>query len=148
MPSCRKLLAQASVVVDLAVEDDPDRLVFVGDRLVPALQVDDAEPAHADADVPVHVLAVVVGSTMAQLVAEPSHGVGGHAMGRFGVHDPGNATHLSASLSSIPGVDACHRVRAAPVTSDVLENSRRSAGPALGDRTEPGFLSAMALDLA
>src|SRR3989454_7695838 len=37
-------------VVDLAVEDDDLRPVFVEDRLSPARQVDDAEPTHPEAD--------------------------------------------------------------------------------------------------
>jgi hypothetical protein len=40
-----ELGAQLAVVVDLAVEDEPDRLVLVGDRLVAAGPVDDGEPA-------------------------------------------------------------------------------------------------------
>src|SRR6187551_1044306 len=43
-----KLRTQRAVIVDLAVEDDPARFVFVGDRLVPALDVDDAETTHAE----------------------------------------------------------------------------------------------------
>src|SRR5262245_10093456 len=37
---------QLAVVVDLPVEDHPDRAVFVGDWLVPRLEVDDAEAPH------------------------------------------------------------------------------------------------------
>ena len=38
-----ELAAQLDVVVDLAVEDDPDGLVLVGHRLAAAGEVDDAE---------------------------------------------------------------------------------------------------------
>ncbi len=34
-------------VMRLAVEDDPERRVFVGDGLVAAFDVDDGEPSHA-----------------------------------------------------------------------------------------------------
>ncbi len=44
-----QLLAQAGVVVDLAVEGDPDRAVLVGERLVAALEVEDRQAPHADA---------------------------------------------------------------------------------------------------
>src|SRR5437762_4132367 len=41
---------QLLVVVDLAVEDDPDGAVFVRDRLEAVAEIDDAETAHADRD--------------------------------------------------------------------------------------------------
>ena len=40
-----EIAPQVAVVVDLAVEDDPDRLVFVGHRLLAAGPVDDGQPA-------------------------------------------------------------------------------------------------------
>ena len=42
-PRCLELGAQLDVVEDLAVEDDPDRAVFVVDRLLAAREVDDAQ---------------------------------------------------------------------------------------------------------
>jgi hypothetical protein len=59
-----QLRAERVVVVDLAVEDDHDRAVLVGDRLVPAGHVDDAEPAHADRDARADVAPFVVGPAM------------------------------------------------------------------------------------
>src|SRR5262249_46590746 len=94
VPPRRKLLLETPIVVDLAVLNDPDGPVLVGNRLVPPLQIDDAEPAHADTDMSVHILAVVVGSAMRQLVTEPSHGGRGHTSHCIGVHDTGNATHV------------------------------------------------------
>ena len=47
----KELLAEFLKVVDLSVEDDPDRAVFITDRLMSASYIDDAEPAHADANV-------------------------------------------------------------------------------------------------
>jgi len=41
-----QLIAELSVVVDLAVEHHGDRPVLVVDRLVAAGQIDDAQPAH------------------------------------------------------------------------------------------------------
>src|SRR5262245_371312 len=43
--------AKFAVVVYFAVEDDPDRTVFVRDRLAPRGQIDNREPAHAHRDV-------------------------------------------------------------------------------------------------
>src|SRR5262249_2995921 len=53
---------QIPVVVDLAVEHDPDRAVLVGQRLMTADQVDDAEAAHPEANRAVGVDTLVVWS--------------------------------------------------------------------------------------
>ena len=47
MPFCFQLRAKLDVVENLAVEDDPQRLVLVGDRLLSAAQVNDAQPGAA-----------------------------------------------------------------------------------------------------
>ena len=49
-PRALEVAPQLAVVVDLAVEDDPDGAVLVGDRLMAAFEVDDAEPAHRQAN--------------------------------------------------------------------------------------------------
>ena len=46
-----QLLPDLPVVVDLAVEDDPQGAADVGHRLVAAAEVDDAQAAMAEADV-------------------------------------------------------------------------------------------------
>src|ERR1035441_10871341 len=43
--------AQLGMVVDFSVEDDPNILVLVGERLVPGLDVNDAQPPHGQADI-------------------------------------------------------------------------------------------------
>ena len=45
MPAGAQLIAKLHVIVNLAVERDPDRPILVGQRLAAALQVDDGEPA-------------------------------------------------------------------------------------------------------
>src|SRR5437867_4070630 len=42
-----QFLAQLAEVVDLSVEDDPDRPIFVGDRLVASYEIDDRQSTHA-----------------------------------------------------------------------------------------------------
>jgi hypothetical protein len=59
-----QLAAQLAEVVDLAVEDDPNSLVLVVNRLMPRGQVDDAEPAHAEAHPALDVQPFIVGSAM------------------------------------------------------------------------------------
>ena len=55
-----QLLAQLAVVVDLAVVDALDLAVLVADRLLPALDVDDRQAAHAERGAGMGQEAVVV----------------------------------------------------------------------------------------
>ena len=48
MPARFEIGSQLTVVVDFAVEDDPHRFVFVGERLMAGAQVDDRETAKAE----------------------------------------------------------------------------------------------------
>src|SRR6185437_1827583 len=64
-----QLIHQRDEVVDLAVECDPHRLIFVRKRLVAARQVDDAETAVAKPDVLVMPAPRVVGTAMRDDVA-------------------------------------------------------------------------------
>ena len=50
VPGAFQPAAQVAEVVDFAVEDDPDRAVFVGERLLAAGHVDDRQPAMAQGD--------------------------------------------------------------------------------------------------
>ncbi len=62
-------LPQLAIVVDLTVEDEPDRSVFVVNRLMAGRQVDDAQAAHAESGAGLHVHALIVRSAMANDVA-------------------------------------------------------------------------------
>ena len=66
-----ELLAEFAVVVDLAVENDPGSSILIVNRLLPALQVDDRQAAHAQADRAVEVEPVVIRSTMLDGSAHP-----------------------------------------------------------------------------
>ena len=59
-----ELRSHLGEVVDLAVEDDPDRAVLVAERLIAGRQIDDAEPPVAEADAGADVEAVRVGAAM------------------------------------------------------------------------------------
>ena len=59
-----QIAPQLLVVVDLAVEDDPDGAVLVRDRLEAVAQIDDAEAAHADGDAVADVDALIVGTAV------------------------------------------------------------------------------------
>ena len=66
-------LAKLDVVVDLAVEHELERAIFVRHRLVArARQVDDRQPAMAQSDRPVDIQSLVVRAAMEHGVPEPS----------------------------------------------------------------------------
>ena len=48
MAPCLEFVAQSKIVVDLAVEDGPDRPVLVAHRLVAGVEVDDREAPVAE----------------------------------------------------------------------------------------------------
>ena len=68
MPAPVEFSAQCAVIVDLAIEDDLQRAIFVGQRLVAAVNIDDFQPAHRQADIAFDEIAVVVRPAMAQPV--------------------------------------------------------------------------------
>jgi hypothetical protein len=51
-------------IVDFAVEGDPDRLILVADRLMAPGNVDDAQTPYAQGCRIVHIVAIVVWSTV------------------------------------------------------------------------------------
>ena len=69
MTSRHEILPKRLVVVDLAVENDPDGAVLIRDRLVAARKVDDAEAPHAETHGAFGVEALIVGPAMPDLVA-------------------------------------------------------------------------------
>jgi hypothetical protein len=57
------------MIEDLAVEDDYMPAVGTEDRLVAALDIDNAEPAHPKTEIAVREIACVVRAAVAELVA-------------------------------------------------------------------------------
>src|SRR2546426_3316086 len=106
MPGRFELPAQFAKVVDLSVEDDPDRAILVMNRLVAGRQVDDAEASHAERHTLVHQQPLIVWAamtnrlthTMDQLTplvltegADGAEGAEAVGLRRFG--ESGNSTH-------------------------------------------------------
>src|SRR4051794_32116330 len=88
----QKHLSQLAIVVDLAVEHDPDRAILVADWLMTAVDIDDAEASHAEADAGAHVDAFFVGPAVDQhLTHRPDFAF----EDRFAVeaNDSSNTTH-------------------------------------------------------
>ena len=75
-PVALELVAELVVVVELAVLDRPDRAVLVRERLVAALDVDDAQPPDAERDAGRRVRAAVVRAAVRHRVGHPVEDVG------------------------------------------------------------------------
>src|SRR5438132_1445611 len=68
----QQFLPKRGVVVDFAVEHNPDGAVLIVDGLVPAAEVYDAKAPHAQANTRLDHEALVVRPTMAHRVAHPA----------------------------------------------------------------------------
>ncbi len=64
MPAPYKIGVEFGVVVRFAVEDDPQRFVFIGDGLVATCHINNGEPPHRQADAGLNMEAVAIGSAM------------------------------------------------------------------------------------
>ncbi len=87
--------AQLLVVVDLAVEDDLDRAVFVADRLVAPFQVDDRQPPMRQPDPWLGPEPLGVRAAMGDRIAHGLQQAGIDRSGAVGVDDACNTTHRS-----------------------------------------------------
>src|SRR5215469_1075989 len=59
------------MIVDFAIEDDPERVIFVRERLMPGGKVDNAQAPHADSDPAFGVDAFIVRAAMRHHPAHP-----------------------------------------------------------------------------
>ena len=60
---------QLPEVVQLAVVDDPNRLVLVRDRLLAGVKIDDRQPPHSESDTTIDEVTVIVGSSVTDDIA-------------------------------------------------------------------------------
>jgi hypothetical protein len=63
-----EILAQTLVVIDFTIEDDPNAFVFIADRLVTGLDVDDAEAAYRQSDILLDKKTAIVGPAVGDLL--------------------------------------------------------------------------------
>src|SRR2546426_9691432 len=103
---------QLPVVVDLAVEHDPDGAIFVADRLVARLQVDDAQAAHPQTRTGPQIKALVVRTTVHQGRAHGAQLIERHRLS-VEAHDPRDAAHLPGPrfFSTEPSPDVSSAAR-------------------------------------
>jgi hypothetical protein len=108
-----ELSAQLQVVVELTVLDCPDPPVLVADRLVTALDVDDAEPADAECDPVDEVGAAVVGPAVGHDVGHPVERLGAHDRARVAadLNDTADSTHAVAEATRAAPVERCSFVQ-------------------------------------
>src|SRR5437867_11546649 len=71
VPLRLKLWSEGRMVINLAVEDDPDRLVLVRHRLVAASHIHDRQPPMSQPARPFHPEPLVVRPPMAQGITHP-----------------------------------------------------------------------------
>src|SRR5439155_692242 len=69
MPAGDQVAPQVMVIVDLPIEDDLNGAILVGDRLLPAGDVDDRQPAHAERHLGGDEVAAVVRAAVDDRVA-------------------------------------------------------------------------------
>src|SRR6266576_2843814 len=98
-----ELALQIPIVVYLPVEDRKHALVFVGDRLPAADDVNDAEPPHAEGDLWREEISILVRPAMTNSVAHPLESRW-CAISRRRTHPSGDPAHQRAftMLGSVP----------------------------------------------
>src|SRR5262249_43324373 len=110
VPERDELRAELHVVEDLAVEGDPHRLVFVGERLLARRKIDDGEARVREAGAVVAVDAELVRAAVAHGAAHRAELLdGGAARVLSEGDDAGDAAHgaLRPPRPSRPGWAAC-----------------------------------------
>src|SRR5437667_7550323 len=80
-------------IVDLAVEDDPDRAIFVKDGLMSAVQIDNAKTPHTESYAIFDIYALVIRTTMHDLLAHAMNGFFIDSKCLIRACDSGNTAH-------------------------------------------------------
>ena len=93
MPSCFQILAKFAMIVDFSVENNPEALVFVADRLMPRLNVNDAQSAHGEPDVFAHVETIVVGTAVGNLLVHRRENIPVYSHLPIRIKDSADSTH-------------------------------------------------------
>jgi len=88
-----ELSAHLAVVIDLAIEGDPNGTVFVRERLVATGKIDDAESPVAEPDIAVNGCALVVRAAMDHRVQRGLQVLPVDRRESSEVEDPANAAH-------------------------------------------------------
>src|SRR5437773_2802730 len=98
MPASFKLRSQLTMVIDLAIEDNPDRPVFVGHGLVSARQVDNAQAAKTKPHRTQNEFTPVIGAPMTDSVRHGPQLFGCKVTAASKIDNSANSTHRSSLL--------------------------------------------------
>ena len=88
-----KLRAQFCVIVNFTVKDDPEALVFIGNRLMSGLNVDDAEPPHREAHIAFNEKTFVVRSSMHNLAVHARENISIDSLSRIRIENAADTAH-------------------------------------------------------
>src|SRR5256885_9901852 len=90
--TCQELLTQRLKVINLAIEDHPHRAVLIAERLMPAVQIDNAQAPHTQSDLRLNEETFVVRPAVAHDRTHRTQVARVHGT-IVKAHDSGNATH-------------------------------------------------------
>ena len=90
--------SQLCMVINLTVEYDPDVLIFVGQRLMTTLDVDDAETPHGQANIFLDEEAFVIRPAVHDAAVHARQHVALDVPVAIGEEDPADSTHRSVLL--------------------------------------------------
>src|SRR5206468_9908622 len=96
MAAALQVAADLAVVVNLAVEDDPDGTVFIRRRLLTGAQIDDAQSAVRQGGVGVEVETRFVRSAVGENVAHADRTRPGVVVDAISCNESGDAAHQAA----------------------------------------------------
>ena len=88
-----QILVQGLEIIDLAIEDDPNRSVLVRHGLVSTGEVDNTQAVEGQADVASQIDSVVVRPAMPGDFAHPVDNIFLHAPGGIEIEEPANSAH-------------------------------------------------------
>src|ERR1041385_2462112 len=94
MPERLQRSSELGMIVDFAIEDDPDCAGLIADRLMSAGNINNAETAHSNADRAIRINALVIRPTMCHRATHPAYDAGISALVLTELHHSGNATHI------------------------------------------------------
>src|SRR5215831_15129034 len=93
MATCGQACHELDVVIDFAVEDYPDRSIFVVDRLIAPGEVDNAQATIAETDIASKEESIAVGPTMPERGRHPAQQILIHPSVRVSHADARDAAH-------------------------------------------------------
>ena len=94
MAACLQIFSQFGMVIDLAVENNPDIAILIRQRLMAALYVNDAQPAHGEADILFDEESLVVRPAMDDAAVHLGEHIALHAPLAIREEDSADSTHI------------------------------------------------------